>query len=219
MIISRRNIVLGGSAFALAGLADVLTHRGDLVQARQRSQEAANIRRDLGEQLTGAISQTQLANIALEDGHNTEAEGLIRAAATQFEKEKLLDNQAVADSLLTLILLKQGRVPDAQKTAERAIALSRQSGNRQARFEAELANAKVLAALGESAEASKRIEAVLSEAKKYGYLNYEYQARLALGEVDLNSGLAAAGRTRLAALNQDATRTGFLLIASKAQKI
>jgi tetratricopeptide (TPR) repeat protein/TolB-like protein len=208
-----------GSAFALAGLADVLTHRGDLAQARQRSQDAANIRRDLGEQLTGAITQTQLANIALEDGRETEAEGLIRAAATQFERDKILDNQAVANSLLTLILLKQGRIPDAQKTADRAIALSRQSGNRQARFEAELANARVLAALGESVEATKRLEAVLSEATKYGYLNYEYQARLALGEVDLKSGHTAAGRSRLAALNQDATKAGFLLIARKAQKV
>ena len=52
-----------GSAFAIAGIADVLTHRGHLAQARQRSQEAANTRRDLGEQLTGAISQTQLATI------------------------------------------------------------------------------------------------------------------------------------------------------------
>lgn len=44
-----------GMAFALSGLADVLTQRGDL--ARQKSQDAANIRRELGEQLTGAVSQ------------------------------------------------------------------------------------------------------------------------------------------------------------------
>lgn len=208
-----------GSAFAIAGLADVFTHRGDLAQARQKSQEAANIRRDLGEQLTGAISQTQLATIALEEGHEAEAEGLIRAAATQFEKEKLLDSQAVASAVLSVILVKQGRVADAQKAGEQATALSRRSANRQAHFETELANARVLAALDTNTEAIQRLEAVLSEAKKYGYLDYEFQARLALGEIELKSGNAAAGRSRLTALKQDATKAGFLLIARKAQKV
>ena len=59
----------------------MLTQRGDLAQARQKAQEAANIRRDLGEQLNSALSQTQLANIALEEGHDAESEGLIRTAA------------------------------------------------------------------------------------------------------------------------------------------
>ena len=49
-----------------------------------------------GAQLNWRLSQTQLANIALEEGHDAESEGLIRTAATEFEKEKLLDNQAVA---------------------------------------------------------------------------------------------------------------------------
>ena len=40
----------------------------------------------------------------------------------------------MAQALLTLIMLKQGRLADAQKTAERAVSLSRQSGNRQAAF-------------------------------------------------------------------------------------
>jgi hypothetical protein len=143
---------------------------------------------------------------------------LIRAAVAEFEKEKLLDNQGAAQALLTLILLKQGRLADAQKTAEQAITLSRQSGNRLARFDAELANARVLAASGKGAEALSRLEAVLTEAKKYGYLGYEYQARLALGEVEMKSGRATAGRARLAALDKEATSTGFLLIARKAEK-
>jgi Tfp pilus assembly protein PilF len=76
------------------------------------------------------LSQTQLATIALEEGHDEEAEGLIRTAATEFEKERLSDNQAAAQALLTLILISQGRVADAQETAEQAITLSRRSGNR-----------------------------------------------------------------------------------------
>jgi serine/threonine protein kinase/tetratricopeptide (TPR) repeat protein/TolB-like protein len=207
-----------GSAFALSGLADVLTHRGDLAQARLKAQDAANIRRDLGAQLNTALSQTQLATIALEEGHETESEGLIRAAATEFEKEKLLDNQVAAQALLTSIMLKQGRIADAQKAAEQAINLSRQSGNRLARFDAELANARTLSASGKGAEALQRLEPVLTEAKKYGYLIYEYQARFALGEAEMKSGKATAGRARLTTLDNDATRTGFLLIARKAEK-
>jgi ATP/maltotriose-dependent transcriptional regulator MalT len=194
-----------------------LTQRGDLAQARQKAQDSANIRRDLGAQLNSALSQTQLATIALEQGREAESEGLIRAAAAEFEKEKLLDNQVAAQALLTSIMLKQERLADAQKTAEQAITLSRQSGNRLARFDAELANARVLTASRKGAEALPRLEAVLAEAKKYGYLIYEYQARLALGEAEMKSGKTAAGRARLAALDKDATGTGFLLIARKAR--
>jgi hypothetical protein len=172
----------------------VFTQRGDLAQAREKSQAAANIRRDLGAQLNIALSQTQLATIALEEGHDEEAEGLIRTAATEFEKERLSDNQAAAQALLTLILLRQGRVADAQKTAQQAITLSRRSGNRQARFDAELANARALAASGRGAAGLNRVEPVLAEAKKYGYLNYEYQARLALGEIEMKLRRTAAGR-------------------------
>ena len=114
-------------------------------------------------------------------------------------------------------MLKQGRLADAQKTAEQAITLSRQSGNRLARFDAELANARVLAASGKSAEALARLEAVLTEAKKYGYLGYEYQARLALGEVEINRGSnRRASPTRRS--RQGCNQTGFLLIARKAEK-
>jgi tetratricopeptide (TPR) repeat protein len=156
--------------------------------------------------------------IALEEGHEEESEGLIRAAAAEFEKEKLLDDQGAAQALLTLITLKQGRLVDAQKAAEQAIALSRQSGNRLARFDAELANGRVLAASDKSAEALPQLEALLTEAKKYGYLGYEYRARLALGEVEMKSGKATARRARLAALDKEATSTGFLLIARKTEK-
>jgi serine/threonine protein kinase/tetratricopeptide (TPR) repeat protein len=207
-----------GMAYVLSGLADVLIQRGDLELARQKSEEAANSRRDLGEQLNSALSQAQLANIALEEGRVAESEGLIRTAVAQFDKEKLSDNQAAANALLTLIMLKQGRVADAQTTADRAVNLSKQSGNRPPRFDAELANARALAACGKSPDALKRLEAVLAETKKYGYLNYEYQTRLALGEVEMKSGKTAAGRARLSALGKDATSTGFLLLARKAEK-
>ncbi len=207
-----------GAAFALSGLAEVLMQRGELAQSREKALDAANIRRDLGAQLNTALSHTQLAMIALEEGHEAESEGLIRAAAAEFEKEKLSDNQAAAQALLTLIMLKQGRAADARKTAEHAITLSRQGGNRQVRFDVELADGRALAASGKGAEAVQRLDAVLAEAKKYGYLIYEYQARLALGEVEMKSGKRTAGRARLVALDKDATRSGFLLIARKAKK-
>jgi len=61
-------------AFALAGLADVFTQRGDLAQARQKSQEPQLFARDLGAQLNTALSQMQLATISLEEGHEAESE-------------------------------------------------------------------------------------------------------------------------------------------------
>jgi hypothetical protein len=115
-------------------------------------------------------------------------------------------------------MLKQSRIADAQTTADRAVTLSKRSGSRQPRFDAELASARVLDASGKSVEALKRLEALLAEAKKCGYLNYEYEARLALGEVEMKAGKPVAGRARLSALHHDATSAGFHLIARETEK-
>ena len=107
-----------GSAFALSGLADVLMHRGDLAQARQKAQDAANIRRDLGAQLNMAITQTQLANIALEDGRETESEGLIRPLLPSLKKKSSWTISR-SQALLTSIMLKQGSSPTRRRPRTR----------------------------------------------------------------------------------------------------
>ena len=136
----------------------------------------------------------------------------------EFEKEKLSDYQAAADAVLTLIMLKHGGSPRRRGPRKQAVELSGKGGNRQPRFDVELARARALSASGKSAGALNQIEAVLSGAKKYGYLNHEYETRLALGEVEIKSGKSAVGRARFALLVKPATRTGFLLIARKAKK-
>jgi len=62
-------------------------------------------------------------------------------------------------------MLGQGRIADAQKTADQALTLSRQSGNRQARFDAGLASARAFSAEGKGADGLKMLEGVLAEAK------------------------------------------------------
>jgi tetratricopeptide (TPR) repeat protein len=207
-----------GTGYTESALADIFLQRGDMVQARQHSQHAADIRRETGEQLNVALSQLQLGYIAMQEGKAAEAEGLIRAAIPQFEKEKVYDAVGSGKALLSQILMERGQVDDGLKLSDEAVTAAQQTGNKPSRFDAELARGKAVSAAGKSAEATKVLEALLAEAKKFQYLGYEFQARLALGEAEIKARKTAAGRTRLAALQKDAEAKGYLLIARKALK-
>jgi tetratricopeptide (TPR) repeat protein len=205
-----------GTAYKLFGIADLLTQRDDLAQARQKAEEAANIRRELGEQLNIALSQAQLANIAFEQGHDAEAEGLLRSALMQFDKDKLPDGQASGRALLVQVLLREGKTAEARKAAEDALTFSKQTANRPVHFDARMARAKTMAAAGQSAPALAELNAVLDEATKHGYLGYVFQTRLAIANVELSGGQTAAGRNHLELLEKEAQAKGFRLVARKA---
>src|SRR5437016_311137 len=91
-----------------------------------------------------------------------EPEPLARAAIDTFERVKLTELGATAHAVLTRILLAQGKVGDAQGAARRALTLSRQTGNRPARFDATLASARVKAASGKANEALQDLQAMLA---------------------------------------------------------
>ena len=158
----------------------------------------------------------QMAVIRLEQGRLTEPEPLVLAAIDTFEHAKLTEFGAAAHAVLTRILLAQGKVNDAQGAAQRALTLSRRTGNRPPRFDAALAGARVRAATGKANEALQDLQAMLAEATKFGYLPYQFEARLAIGEIEMQSGKSSTARPHLEALERDARAKAFLLIARKA---
>jgi tetratricopeptide (TPR) repeat protein len=203
-----------GIAFDLLLLGELLLAEGNLAGARKNHEEALAIRRELGEKRSVAESQLDLGVLALEEGQPTEAEGLIRKALDEFQRERGAA-EARGHVVLAQALLAQNRTQDAEKAIERATELAGKSETLRARLSVAITGARVLAASGQSGEALGRLEAVLAETKKTGLVPLQFEARLALGEVEVKS-FGTAGRDRLRALEKDARVKGFGLIARKA---
>lgn len=208
-----------GKSFALGSLGGVLALQGDLEAGRRHMEEGLAIREELNEQDLAAQSRTQISGIALEQGRFAEGEALSRRAVAQFAQDKAADSEAWASAVLAKNLLGQRNLAEARRVSDRAVALSLRSGSRYPRFEAMLAQARVLAASGDTFQAAAKAEAVRSEANKYGYVVYELEAHLLLGEIEVNSRNRSSGQARLSALEKDANSKGFRLVAQKANRV
>jgi serine/threonine protein kinase/tetratricopeptide (TPR) repeat protein/TolB-like protein len=206
-----------GVGYTLLSLAEILRLEDRLDEARATTEQAISLRRELKDEVNIARSQVRLARVALEQGNGAEAESLTRTAAGVFDKEKMTDCGCLFESVLTLSLLAQGRLTEAQAAAERATARSQQSTDRSSRLEVSIVTAEVNATSGKIADATKSLETVRAEASRYGYAVYEMEARLKLGQLEIESGKANAGKARLEKVVHDAQAKGVLLIARKAK--
>ena len=68
----------------------------------------------------------------------------MRKCKEQFHREQAVDDELAASTMLTRALLAEGKLADAKKEIESAKALATQSQNRLARFQFDLARARVL---------------------------------------------------------------------------
>ena len=207
---------LRGRGYCLLGLGKILLTQDQLTEARKRMAESIALRQEIGDVATIAESRLQLAKVALEQGQTQEAESLARAASEALDGQKAVSDAAEAYALLALALLAEGKNADAQISSGHALALSGQSDDVMARFEASLAAASVQANAGKIDTSAKALEAVRLKAQGYGFAEYPLEARLSLAQLELKSGKATAARSRFRDLENDARNKGFLLIARKA---
>jgi eukaryotic-like serine/threonine-protein kinase len=215
LAITRETGYKRGQAYSKFGLAEVLAAQGRLDEARAAAEETLAMRTELADENNAAWSRLQLASIAIEQRRPADAERLARDAAAAFERLKAAESGAVAQAWLSNALLEQGRNAEAAAAADRSVSLARGAASRGPRFEAAIANARVLGATGRAADAVRQLEATIAEANKYGYLPYELQARLTAGRVEKRAGIAGAA-VRLAALERDAKAKGFDLVGTQA---
>ena len=205
---------------AMIQMGEVLAAEGDLEGARQQFQAGRDMEQKAGDMDLVEESQTELADLALEEGHAWEAESLLRPAIAEFEKEKS-DPAAYTD--LSRALLMQGKTEEARKAVRRAIELGRTSSDPALQLPAAIQKARVeIAGAGEGAAASaafaaarQELRAVLATARKLGYYNLECEARLALGELEMKAN-PSAGRSLLKELADDSRSRGLLLVTKKA---
>jgi hypothetical protein len=180
--------------------------------------EALSVRTEIGEKGTIAESQLALAILALEREQPAETETRIREAREEFQKEKQIDDEMLADTVLARAMMAQHKYEEAQKEIEAGRGFVAKSQNRANLLQLNIAAAQLHAAQNRIEEAKRNLIAILAEAKQTGLLEYEFEARLELGEIEMKSRKTTSGRAHLSALQKDATSKGFLLIARKAAK-
>ncbi|HEX4164692.1 MAG TPA: protein kinase [Bryobacteraceae bacterium] len=216
---SRKINYQSGIAYSLQGLGEVLVAQGDLADARRNFEQTMAMRRDLGEQNALASTWVDLADLSISEGKMQVGEQLARAAVLEFNKQKDLENEAVASTFLTRALLGQGKLSEAQNTNHRARSIIPRNATHPSRFLVGVASARVQAMAGASREARQEVQTVIETARRFGYLGYEFEARLALGEIEIKAGERTAAAVILNELERDAALKGFSLIVRKVQAL
>jgi tetratricopeptide (TPR) repeat protein len=204
----------GAVARSLASIGLVQTAQARLTEARKTYDEALALQKEVGDKVgIGRVRYFQ-GTLSLHEGRPAEAQSALREAAAQFRELKASDDEAAALGMLARALLADQKNRDAERAAQDALHLVRDSRNRVSMLEAGLAAARVEAATGKRSAATARLNALLKHTG--AFRGYELEAHLALAEIEIESGQIAQGRTHLQTVEQQARATGFLLIANQA---
>lgn len=206
-------------ADAMVELGCALEAEGDLQGAQAQFEQTAAMRQKLGASLLVEESHVELAEVRIEEGHPDEAEPLLRGALAVFEKEKSDPDSSSAYTLLSRVLLEQGKLDDAHTAAKKGAQLSLSSADPALRLPAEIQEARVEIISGEAAQmagARQTLHAVITAAAKLGYYSIECEARLALGELELKAN-PSTGRRQLTVLSSETHERGLELLARQAQ--
>lgn len=208
----------GLSAIALSRLGDIAMAQNDVATAQADYEGAIKILSEAGDKRDASESRLALARLALEQGKTGDAVSLSRQCMSEFQQQKISDDEASAHAVMALALLAQGNGASAEREILAAKELVAKSQDRGKHLEVSLAAARVQAKSGNTNAAHKNLEAVLAATTKLGFVNYQFEAALQLGELEMHAGNVDAGRARLSALQKDAASKGFQLIAAKAAK-
>lgn len=211
---------------ALIQMGEVLRAEGDLPGARKQFEAARDTQQKAGDMGLLEESQSEIADVDLEEGHPVEAESLVRPAITEFEKEKSNPAAAAAYAELSQALLAQGKLDDALEAIQRANQLNRTSSDPSLTFPMAIQTARVEMARtrekaighGDLAAAVQRLRSVIAAARRLGYYHMECQARLAMAEAELKAD-PAAGRSQLEILAKGTHEHGLELLCHKAQQL
>ena len=203
-------------AYAEYGIAEILRYQDCLAEAAAKAEESLALRKELGSATDIAYSEVQLAQLAIEEGRANEAVKLAQDAIPAFAKQNMEDAGCQAQAVLSLALVVENKVQEAQAAATHSSQLCHLGSDPSAKFESALAEAAVRARLADYNGALKILEGVRSQASRFGYASFELESRLQLGRVELKSGRLETARARLTQLQSDAKARGFPLIARKA---
>lgn len=208
---------------ALIQMGEVLRAEGDLAGARKQFEAARDAENKAGDIGLVEESQSELADVDLEDGHPGEAEPLTRAAIVEFEKEESAPAMAAAYAQLSQVLLAQGKIDEARKAIRHSLEINRNSTDPALNLPIAIVAARVdLAAASQNPSGHpnlgtvrRQLRSIINTAKRLGYYGEECDARLALGELEVKTN-PDVGRSMLTQLAAEAHQHGLELISRKA---
>jgi len=207
---------------AMLVLGEALEAEGDTAGARSQFEQTLATRQKMGALGLAAESQVELAGLSVEEGHPDQAESPLREALAEFEKEKSDPDSSSTYTLLSRVLLMEGKLEEARKAAQRGSELSLTSADPALRLPAEIQQARVDMASSSNnpaagASSLRRLQSVITTAKRLGYYRVEHEARLALGELQMKSN-SSLGHKQLTALASESRSHGFALLARQAEE-
>ena len=207
---------------AMFVLGDALQAQGDVAGARQQYEQGLAICQKKGFMELAAKNQVELAGLALEDDHPSQAEPILRAAIGEFEKEKADLDATRAWISLSRTLLMEGKLEESRSALQQGGERSRTSPDPAIKMDNSIQRARIALARVASSEinpdflaARGELRSVIDKAKQLGYYQLETEARLVLGEMELKVN-PRTGRAQLMALASEARSQGLELCARKA---
>ena len=127
-------------------VGEALKAEGDLAGARSEFEQTLTILQKIGATDLAAESQTELADLEIQENHPDKAESLVRTALAEFEKEKSDPDSSSAYAILSHALLTQGKFEEADKASRHAAELSLTSSDPALKLSAAIQQARVQAA-------------------------------------------------------------------------
>jgi serine/threonine protein kinase/tetratricopeptide (TPR) repeat protein len=208
-----------GESGPISALGSIRLLRGDLAGARSLQEESRATREAIGASASTAENRQSIAEISLEEGKAVEAETTLHTVIKEYRDVEDPIDASNAQALLVYSLLAQGKRDEAEKTAREGMNLAAESGDREAKILAAVADARVRTAARRPLEAIERLRTVLSEARKLGILATQFEVRLAMGEAQMKAGNWTLANAELSSLEHDAKKRGFYLTARKVAAI
>jgi DNA-binding winged helix-turn-helix (wHTH) protein/tetratricopeptide (TPR) repeat protein len=206
---------------AMIELGEALKAEGNLAGARSQFEQTVTLLTKIGALDLIAVSQTELADLEIQENHPEKAETLVRTALVEFEKEKSDPNSSSAYAILSHALLMQGKFEQANKDSRRAAELSLTSSDPALKLSAAIQQARVQAAnpdrpSANSVAAVEQLRSIISTAKRLGYYRIECEARLVLAELELKLN-PSLGHKHLTNLAEETRSHDLELLAHEAE--
>jgi len=211
---------------AMLVLGEVLQSEGDLEGARRQYEESLEIRKRQGEMQLIAENEMALAQLALDENQPTQAAALLPAAIAAFEKEHASPDLTSANTLLSRVLLEEGKFSEASKALQRASELGRKTVEPSLRLPIFIQSARMQMSNPDSSgraqrmlsSARQQLQVTVATARKLGYYQIELEARLVLAELEIKAS-SSRGYPDLESLQREARERGLQLVARRAQAL
>jgi tetratricopeptide (TPR) repeat protein len=128
-------------ASALFGLGKLAIYEHNLEEARKHLEESFRIRKELGERSRESLTRIAIAELDIAEKRPGAGELLAKQAIEEFRRERVPEKEAWALAVLSQTLVAQGKVREARRAADRAMALLPEVEQREVRLAAARAQA------------------------------------------------------------------------------